>query len=133
MVVMEVQCPICHKAVVGFSEADLSSSFQRHMVDEHELMGVCDLGSPSPGLASVCKPPLDRERAMRPYGDVLSEEGDRRGGPSIPGEDVAQSIRCPVCGETVLGHDVNDLTFYLVRHMRQEHDVKRAKKTGGKQ
>lgn len=132
MVVLEVQCPICHRVVAGFSENELSSRFQRHMVDEHGLMGICDLGAPSPGLASVCKPPLDVEHSKLPYGDELVREGDKRGGPSIPGEDVPQSIRCPVCGETVLGHDINDLTFYLEKHMKQEHDVMRLKKKGGR-
>ncbi len=131
MVVLEVMCPICRRTIAGFSENELSSAFQRHMVDEHGLMGICDLRSPSPGLASVCKAPLDKERARQPYSDELISEGDKKGGPTIPGEDVAQSIRCPVCGETILGHDINDLTFYLEKHMKQEHDVMRLKKKGG--
>jgi endogenous inhibitor of DNA gyrase (YacG/DUF329 family) len=130
MAVLEVYCPICKKMIAGFSESDISYRFQRHMIEEHEMMGVCDLSAPSPGLASVCKVPFDSERARKPYGDVLVEEGDRKGGPTIPGEDVAQSIRCPVCGETVLGHDINDLSFYLEKHMKQEHKLAHGKKEG---
>jgi predicted small metal-binding protein len=131
MAVLEVMCPICHRIIAGFSEDELSSGFQKHMVEEHGLMGICDLSAPSPGLASVCKPPLKKEGAKLPYSDELVREGDRKGGPTIPGEDVAQSIRCPVCGETILGHDLNDLTFYLEKHMKQEHNIAHLRKKGG--
>jgi len=94
-------------------------------------MGICDLSAPSPGLATVCKTPLNKEGAKLPYSDELAREGDRKGGPTIPGEDVAQSIRCPVCGETILGHDLNDLTFYLEKHMKQEHNIAHLRKKGG--
>jgi predicted small metal-binding protein len=131
MTVLEVMCPICNITIAGRSENELSSRFQRHMVEEHALRSACDLDNADSSLATVCKPPLDKERAKEPYEDVLSMEGDKKGGPSIPGEDVSQSIRCPMCGQTILGHDMNDLSFYLKEHMKQEHDIMRLKKKGG--
>jgi predicted small metal-binding protein len=131
MILLEVMCPICDHIIAGHSEDELSSRLQSHMVKEHRLRGACDLDAPSSGLATVCRPPLDKERAKKPYEDVLSSEGDKKGGPSIPGEDVFQSVRCPTCGQTILGHDINDLSFYMGEHMKQEHDIIRLKKKEG--
>jgi ribosomal protein S27E len=131
MIDLEVMCPICRSVIAGPTENELSLRLQRHMVEEHELTGACDMGSPSPGIARVCRPSSSGKAADRPYAERIGSEGDRKGGPAVPGEDVAQSVRCPVCGETLLGHDLNDLTFYLEKHLREAHRLKRSRRTSG--
>lgn len=42
----------------------------------------------------------------------------------LPGEDIPQAVRCPLCGEVVRGFALDDLSYNLAKHVSFVHDLK---------
>lgn len=119
-----VACPECFTVVMGKSEDELSLALQEHMFDKHALRNVCDLSVVSSERA--CKPSTSDELASESFEDRIGKEAHGPHGLKHGGEDVAESVRCPVCGETILGGAEEDLSFNLESHYRKMHKWKQA-------
>ncbi|MDD1771244.1 MAG: hypothetical protein LUO79_09200 [Methanomassiliicoccales archaeon] len=117
-----VACPECRTVVTGKSEDELSWALQEHMIDKHALKNACDLDVASSKRA--CKPSTSDELASRSFEERMGTEAHSPKGLKHGGEDVAESVRCPVCGETVLGGAEEDLSFNLESHYRKTHKWK---------
>ncbi len=117
---VQVACPICREWIDGASEDALSARLQEHMVKTHELKGTCDLEKTS---AKVCKTSKSGKLASVPFEKRMEEEGHRPEGLQFTGEDMAETVRCPICGETILGGAGEDLSFNLEEHMVAAHKI----------
>ena len=117
-----VACPECRTVVKGKSEDELSWALQEHMVEKHKLKDTCDLVvEPS---KRACKPSTSDELASESFQERMETEAHAPKGLKHGGEDVAESVRCPVCGETILGGAEEDLSFHLESHYRKMHKWK---------
>lgn len=121
---VSVLCPICNANVTGEGELDISVNFQAHMSQAHGFTDLCDLS---------CTPAGDRTRRSEAVGETLSslpypQEAVREwhGSPDErpPGEDIPQSVRCPVCGSSIRGYAQDDLSYNLAWHFRTDHGIK---------
>jgi predicted small metal-binding protein len=117
-----VACPECRTVVKGSSEDELSLALQEHMVETHKLKNVCDLEQVRSKKA--CKPSTSEELASEDFTERIETEAHSKKGLRHGGEDVTESVRCPVCGETILGGAEEDLSFYLESHYRKMHKWK---------
>jgi hypothetical protein len=117
-----VSCPICREDVRGYDENDLSANLQGHMVKEHKLKDTCDLNDGS-GSERACKPSASGEMANLPYEKRMRVEEHAPPADQFLGEDVMQTVRCPVCGDTILGHTAEDLSFNLEEHIASAHRI----------
>ncbi len=123
-----VTCPICNELVKGTGENDLSMRLQAHMLDVHDITNLCKFeGRDRPSWGPECKPTVSGDRAGLTYDDRMITEGhENEDDRPAPGEDMMESVRCPVCGETIFGHASEDLSYNLSYHMLQAHDIKRS-------
>ena len=119
---MKVMCPICNDELKGESENDLSLSLQEHFASRHGYTDLCDLRG-STGEAA-CQRSESGALADLPYDERRIKEAHRPGEQVRPGEDVMQSVRCPLCATTVFGHAFDDLSYGLAKHLNYEHRVK---------
>jgi hypothetical protein len=122
-----VKCPICNENVTGEGENDLSFNLQEHLYVAHDFKTLCQLEDRS-GLPSSkgCRPSVSDEEGDLPYGVRTEVEGHLPPEQRVPpGEDVEESVRCPVCGETLFGHAFDDLSYNLSDHMVRNHNLKR--------
>ncbi|KQM11184.1 hypothetical protein AOA80_09880 [Methanomassiliicoccales archaeon RumEn M1] len=119
---MKVICPICNDELEGEGENDLSLDLQQHFASRHGYTGLCDLRGGAEG--APCKRSESGDLADLPYDERLIREGHSREAAVRPGEDVMQSVRCPLCGTTVFGHAFDDLSYGLAKHLNYEHRVK---------
>ncbi len=118
-----VACPECRTVVKGKSEDELSWALQQHMVEKHKLKNVCDLNAVR--TKNACKPSTSGELASENFQERMETEAHSPGGLKHGGEDVTESVRCPICGETILGGAEEDLSFYLESHYRKMHKWKK--------
>ena len=123
---ISIDCPICGSKVDGEAEYDLSVNLQDHVRENHSKILLCDLSKADGKKA--CKPSRSGEMEKVPYERRMSEEAHRSKGVQYPGEDVMMSVRCPVCGDTVLGHAYEDFSFNLAEHMKWSHDVRKSRR-----
>ncbi len=123
---MMVRCPICSERLFGEGENDLSFNLQEHMSSVHGFEDLCNLEVTEGGVAraGACKETPSGELANLSYDERRIVEAHRPEGVVFPGEDIMQSVRCPVCGEIVLGHASDDLSRNLAKHMDSVHEVK---------
>lgn len=122
---VSVLCPICNANIIGEGELDLSVSLQAHMSETHRFTDLCDLS---------CAPDVRAGRDRRseaagsepsplPYPEeAIREWHSPEERPA--GEDVAESVRCPVCGRAVKGYAQDDLSYNLAWHFSTDHGVK---------
>lgn len=121
---MRVRCPICSEWVEGEGENDLSLNLQAHMASEHGFKSLCRMESTPRILAeNECRETPSGELASLTYGERQVIEPHREEGQVFPGEDVMESVRCPVCGRVLLGHAEDDLSYNLARHLNFTHEV----------
>jgi hypothetical protein len=118
---MLVICPICNDPLEGEGENDLSLNLQEHFAVRHGYTGLCDLKG---GQAASCERSESGRLADLPYGERRIREAHRLEEPVHPGEDVMESVRCPMCGKAVFGHASDDLSYGLASHLSREHRVK---------
>ena len=118
-----VICPICNDPLEGEGENDLSINLQNHFASRHGYTGMCDLRSKATG-GTACLESESGKLADLPYGERRIREGHRLEEPVRPGEDVMESVRCPLCGATMFGHAFDDLSYNLAKHLNYEHRVK---------
>lgn len=121
---MRVICPICNDALEGEGENDLSLNLQEHFALRHGFKGLCDLSEAPAPAGAACIPSESGELADLPYGERRVKEAHRPEGQVLPGEDVMESVRCPLCGQTVFGHAFDDLSYNLAKHLNFDHAVK---------
>ncbi len=118
---IEVQCPICDENMKGEGEFDLSINLQEHMRRAHDFKdlakieaGKCPDARPcAEGLGSLS---YDERTIIESHGPLSMRQ---------VGEDITESVRCPLCGYVVHGDEPPDLSYNLSAHMASEHDVKR--------
>ena len=121
-VCMKLICPICNDELEGEGENDLSLNLQEHFASRHGYTGLCDLKGGTEGTA--CKRSESGILADLPYDERRIREGHHREEAVHPGEDVMQSVRCPLCGTAVFGHAFDDLSYNLGKHLNYEHRVR---------
>jgi hypothetical protein len=122
---MMVLCPLCNQRVNGEGETELSLNLQAHMASAHDFKEICQLeDAEALGNKGACAPSASGELADLPYGERRVEEAHRPEGILFPGEDVMESVRCPVCGNVLLGHAFDDLSHNLAKHMNSAHSVR---------
>lgn len=124
-----VDCPICRTTISGMGEAELSENLQAHMIREHALEGACNLGAAS-GAEEACLPSASGELADAPYQRRMDVEANPPPRMEFVGEDAMQTVRCPVCGETVMGHTGEDLSGNLRAHAKSEHGIVPVRRRG---
>lgn len=138
---MRVQCPLCSQRIEGASEDELTNHLQEHMIVEHGLDDICVTKSYEGSEISVerrtagCDPDatgeekevyMGREVSLSdlPY-EVKAETAAHAGSSRPPGEDIMESVRCPVCGIRVTGHAEDDLSFNLEAHTTRDHGMRK--------
>ncbi|MBI0584020.1 MAG: hypothetical protein ISF22_07310 [Methanomassiliicoccus sp.] len=109
-----IRCPVCADFLTADGEASLTRLLTTHLLAVHEVRGLED-------ITSVNVPrehhPQDWEAMKR--GELPVERE--------PGEDVEETILCPLCGERVYGHDGDDLSNHLQAHFGNVHDLGRSR------
>jgi len=116
---VQVACPICREWIEGRTEDALSLHLQEHMVGTHDLKDTCALE----GTARACKPSKSGKLADVDFEKRMEIEGHRAEGLQFSGEDMAETVRCPICGETILGGAGEDLSFNLEEHLTSVHKL----------
>jgi len=122
MVCMNIMCPICNEVVRGEGENDLSLNLQNHFMTRHGYTELCDLKGGDEETA--CQRSGSGDLADLQYDERILRESHGSEESIHPGEDVMQSVRCPLCGKTVFGHVCDDLSYNLAKHMNFNHRVK---------
>lgn len=119
---MKLICPICNDVLEGEGENDLSLNLQKHFASRHGYTDLCDLKGGTG--RNACKRSESGGLADLPYDERRIREGHHPEEAVHPGEDVMQSVRCPLCGIAVFGHAFDDLSYNLGKHLNYEHGVK---------
>lgn len=122
LVCMKLICPICNDSLEGEGENELSLNLQEHFATRHGYTGMCDLRGGTG--ANACQASESGSLADLSYGERRIWEGHGLERPVQPGEDVMESVRCPLCGTVVFGHAFDDLSYNLAKHLNYEHKVK---------
>ena len=97
----------------------MSLRLQEHMVGTHGLRDTCDLER----TENACKPSKSGKLAGVEFEKRMEIEGHRPEGLQFSGEDMAETVRCPICGETILGGAGEDLSFNLEEHLTGVHEL----------
>lgn len=108
-----IRCPICDTFVDADGEAALTVMLREHLSSAHDLRPSSDVLSSKETLPH--QPQLWEEMKR---GSVPPREGGE------VGEDVSESILCPLCGDRFFGHDGEDLTQHLIAHFQDAHGIK---------
>ncbi len=122
---VSVMCPICSRRISGTGENDLSIKLQEHLNSAHDFTELCSLRQTSDSEEKQCKPSSSGALADLNYADERAIEGHASPSSRTPGEDVMESVRCPICGVTIYGHAPDDLSYNLSAHMERKHDIRR--------
>ncbi len=119
-------CPICSERIDGTGENDLSLKLQEHLNSAHDFTELCSLRPESGfGGEKQCEPSSSGALADATYSRERVIEWHANPAERMPGEDVMESVRCPICGETIYGNASDDLSYNLSDHMDKVHDVQR--------
>lgn len=123
---VSVLCPICNAEVVGEGELDVSAGLQAHMSQAHGFTDLCDLSCPparraerdrwSEAARGEPSPLPYPQEAIREWHGALEDRPE--------GEDIPQSVRCPICGSAVRGYAQDDLSYKLAWHFSVDHGIK---------
>jgi len=120
---MRVICPICNDALEGDGENELSMNLQEHFALRHGYKNLCDLRV-EPAVEGACRRTESGELADLSYGERRVLEAHHQVRPVQPGEDVMESVRCPLCGQVLFGHAFDDLSYNLSKHLNFDHALK---------
>ena len=122
---VSVLCPICNANVIGEGELDLSVNLQVHMRQVHKFTDLCKLEGGARGVEGERWDRLPQEGpSPLPYPQEAIREWHQAPGNRLPGEDVPQSVLCPICGSAVRGYAADDLSYNLAWHFTRDHDIK---------
>lgn len=106
-----IRCPICDEFIEGDGEDALTIMLREHLSSAHDILESGEV------LSSI---------EMLRHRPRLWEEMKRGAVPveRDVGEDVEESLLCPLCGERMYGHDGDELSSRLKAHMRTVHNMK---------
>ncbi|WP_019177336.1 hypothetical protein [Methanomassiliicoccus luminyensis] len=122
---VSILCPICNTNIVGEGELDLSMGLQAHMSNAHNFTDLCDLScAPAKGEKERRSEVHEEGLSPLPYSQRAIQEWHGSPEERPPGEDVPESVRCPVCGSSVRGYAADDLSYNLAAHFSRDHNIK---------